>query len=307
MTELMSENMAFFMENGAVDRYTLTATTSATNHPVTELQNSSRKLTWKSTSLASNIITGTWGVPVPPEATLAGRQVGVVFVNHNFPPTIGGDYTNINVKLYDSSLVLKINENFSGVNYTDLQFGAKTAIDLIRPYNSRVCYISGDTDFTLRKWEITLTGVGTFSGTTFWEIGRIYVGPVFQPAQNIFYEDDLLGSVDDTRVNFSKGRDQFSDFGAKVRGLYLTPPPIFWDVSDITDWLYLVHVVGAREPVFVDLHPWKGADFNVAQESEAMLNLLWQMYGVASNNIRFGRKDKNKICISGSMTIVEQA
>jgi len=301
------ENMVFFMENGAVDTYALTATSAAVNHPVTELQNTSRRLTWRSTSLAANTITGNWTTPITPEANLRGRKVGIVFINHNFPKNIAGDYTNINVKLYDSTLTLRINENFTGVNFSGMGYKEETAIGLIRPYKNRVIYIAGATEFDLRRCEITLTGVGALAGVTNWEIGRLYVGPIFQPADNVYWENDKLGAVDDTRVSFSRGGDQFSDYGSKRRGVYLEPPASLVTQSDISYWMYLIHVIGSRTPIFVDVHPRIAGDFGPSEISEAYLNLLWQVYGIANNNIRFGRRASNVMSVTGSMQIVEQA
>lgn len=307
MTCENTENMIFFMENGCVDTFSLTATTSAANHPITEVQNPSRRLTWKSTSLASNSIQGDWTTPIAPETNLVGRKFGVVFVNHNFPETIGGDFTTIRVRLYDDTLTLKIDESFTGVNYSGLDFRSKSAIDQIRPYKNRVIYISGDTNFTLRRWIITLSGVGTLAGVTNWQIGRLLLGPVFQASENVYYENDNLESVDSSRVNFSKGGDQFSDYGPKRRGIYIEPPQGIVDKKQIVDWLYLTHVVGSRDPVFVDLHPRISGDFSSFEISEAYSNLLWQVYGIANNNIKFSTKSRNVISASGSMTIIEQA
>ena len=299
MACLKKENVVFWTKNPAVDTWTITASSSAAGHPATEIQNSSRKLTWRSTVSTPSSITGT--LASLPNLSMRGvsRRAGVCIIGHNFE-----QQTTIRIRFWrNSGVILLYDKIFSSDNFVNIDTQTRDLIKEIRPYQNRVIYIEEELT-NIDKWQLDFS---TSPGIPYFEIGRILISEAFQPSDNFYVENDQLGAVDSTKVSFSKGGDQFSDFGSKRRGIFLEPPASLLSQQEMTGWLRLVHVVGAREPIFIDVHPRVGGDFVFAETVEACLNLLKQVYGIANNNVRFGTRCANAISVSGSINIVEQA
>jgi hypothetical protein len=290
------ENMAVWLENDAVDNWTLTSSSATvTGYSVDRLKNTERKRTWRSTGSGSTWIEGNF-------TGTTSHIDSLVIVNHNAQP-IAQNWT------------LEIWNQFGGVPAGfPLLFNPNPAInlfsqpeiDLIRPY--RNCFIHfPDIDYqgnAAARWRLTMTN----PSDPYFEIGRIVLAPAFRPKDNFYIQSAVLGNIDRTRVDTTYGGDITSDNRPKKRSLTLSPPAEILHKEDIPNWLRLAQVVGKREPIPVDPYVWTGTlPFNVADELEGVQNLLWQMYGQNVSEMKLAPHSKNTVSVIGGLSIEEQS
>jgi len=305
---LNGQNITFFTENDNVDLFTLSliSGTAAANHPVTELQNESVKLTFKTTTAGTTTIRGNAPFPYPNTTNLNGQRVGIGFINHNF-----GVNTILSIRLYDTALVLQTSQSYSAVNYSNINQRAKIVIDEIRPYKTRICYVNAPTPFTLGRWEIDIAD--PTPSVAFWEFGRLFLTPVFQPKDNFNWEGLGTFTVDESRVTYSDGKDSSTDFDPRSRGLNISPPMVIKTnpVVDIPEWGRLIYLTGKRFQILCDPYPkYPDADFILSDGDsiEAYHNATGQIYGTLETPcsiVRSADGGINSAKINGNMTLIE--
>jgi len=257
------ENIVFWHDQASINSFTLTSSTSAVNHPVTEIQNQSVKLTWRSTTSALSYVEGNGG------AAFLGstKKAGFVFVNHNFDTG-----TNIRVELWNGAAKI-FDDLFDG------RLFAPTSVAEVPPYQNRVLYIDQDFPFVTR-WRCSFSG----SAATHYEVGMMFCGTAFQPTNAALDDGIEIIPVDNSKVQLSKGKDQFIDVDPKSRGLSISMNRIE-DLNlleanpnnNFSEWARLIFNTGSRNAVFVD--PFPRTELMIPGINYRLINAISQMYG----------------------------
>jgi len=283
------------MDDQMVDDWTLSASSSAANHPVTEIQESSPKLTWRSTTPGSAAwIQGVRGSNPVENLYGATGTAALVVINHNiWDPN---DSLGFSLQIWGTAP----NNPWIGGDQMNLAPPTST-IETIRPYRIRVYYIPVDI-VNIYQWRVTFDAVPW----SYHEVGRVFLCQAFQPKIN--FRDEGSGGaaifqVDNTTVTKSPGEDQFSDNRPKHRSLILDFPPLA-DDADAENWLRLIHVKGKRETIFFDPYPDKIETGVVGIERTK--NLISQVYGRMSNQMGTAFSC-GKLLMHGSRINVEEA
>jgi len=303
MTCISTEKCIFWTRNKAVDEWTLTSSTAVSGYSANRLRETARKLTWRSTAGGSQWVDGvnvTSGVQMNKPA-----KRGVAIINHNLD-TLAPVTGTFRIQLWDIAGNIKFDQVCNAINYTIFSSYFEEIIDTIRPYKNFVVYLPDSIpNFVMGHWRITMID----STKSYYEIGRVIIGEQFQPKDNFYNGMAHVSGVDDTRTDKTYGGDKTSDNRPKHRGMNLSPPATIKNLEDITDWMRLIHVIGKREPIFVDPYPKTGLppDFAVGEEAAATKNLVNQMYGTNANGMSIAWNSENTAVTSGGIFIEEQA
>ena len=203
------ENIAIWSKNDAVDTWTLSASSSAASHPVTEIKNSAPGLTWKSNVSA----TTHW---VEGASIAAFRQEGMtdlsgmVLVNYLFPDELN---TTIRLQCWNNEVggTEVYNKLFITRNYLVITNKTQETIRSILPYKNRVIYLDRNITGQIARWRITIVSpLPQIVG-----LGRVFFGEPFQPKENFVTMGAGMGPIDKTRVSESYGGNRFSEQAKK--------------------------------------------------------------------------------------------
>ena len=287
------KKIVFIYQNDPVDRWALSASSAAVNHPVTELTNESPTLTWLSTAGAGP----QWVEGISPGATSDQIIDSIAIVNHNC-----SDLATVQIQMWEIGGASVYNQTFSMVNYS-VAAGSKT-INKIRPYKTRVLYpvTSGPIP---HRWRLTFFDPSG-TGTTFFEIGRLIIGTKFQPSNDFVDGSGDIYPIDGSRISESYGGNQFSDNRPKKRGCTIQPS-VSLNPLDVPEWFNLIHAVGKRGVIVVD--PWPKFDNSswllASDAPAAFFNLASQIYGRQIGNVTIAKINDQTSKMNGKIDIVE--
>lgn len=257
----MANNLRVIYNNLA-DTATITATTTASGFPTTNMQTDVKGQAWRSTSAISNTITLTWATDQAISAVI------LPFTNLSTTATVNITLlTSTSTTIYTTGTITAVPytvNNWANIanGINTYSYGGGTAVRMYTPVTTYT---------NVRSITITIVDSGSTQG--YLEVGRVICGTYWSPKYNTQYGL----SVDFTDTS-SHSRSQAGNIVTDVGPVYktLTFDMSYMDSNDRTTLAQIMRNNAKRTPIFVSLFP---SDADVNRE------FLYQIYGKLSNSM----------------------
>ena len=249
--------------NNLADSATVTASTSASNFPTSNMQTDIKGLPWRSTSLVSNTITLNW---------VANQTVGLValpFTNLTTTATINVTFWNgqngTGTSLYTTGVITAVPYNLAtwGTVATGLNaysYGGGSAVRVYTP------------SILTTVQSITITIVDGSNAQGYMEIARLVCGTYWSPTYNTEF-GLTVDYVDQSSHSRSQAGNIITDIGPTHKSLTFTLS--YLQKADRNILLQIMKLNGMRNPLFISLFP---SDTDIEKE------FTYQIYGKLSSN-----------------------
>lgn len=259
----MGANNLRVIYNNVADNATITATTSATNYPISNVLSDNKGSVWRSTSTISNTITLSW------TTTQAMGAVILPFTNFSSGATINitawSAANGTGTSLYTTGTIsavpytlIKWDTVYTGVNAYG--YGGGTCVRMYFP--------------TIRSdvMSITITIVDSGNTQGYMEIGRIVAGTYWSPTYNT--EFGLSIDYNDTSQH---SRTQSGNIITDIGPVYktITFNLSYMNAADRNVLLQILKLNGMRKSMFISIFP---NDTDIERE------FMYQIYGRLSSN-----------------------
>jgi len=292
MTIPYRSEITFLSKNDPVDKWTITSSSAQAGYPITEIQNDSVGLVWRSTQstldqwVEGNVVSGTDYVD------------SIALVNHNLQ---GSTASTVRVQTWQSAT--PVHDGTYLLKGYDAVAGA-ALVDEIRPYRLRIIYLpTSTTTSPITRWRLTFSDPFVSAPGIVWEVARVFATLRFRPSDNFDSQGCQLAFFDNSRFEVSYGNNQNIDSRPRKRSLSIQMN-LLRTQTDLLDWLYLFGVNGKRQAIVVDPHPLETEGTPSALEMP--YNTLWQLYGTLASDVQLSRATEG-ISVFGGRIMVEEA
>ena len=259
----MAGNNLRILFNNVADSATLTATTSATFFPTTNMQQDIKGKVWRSTSAISNVLTLSWST---------SQSINCIVL----------PYTNLS-----NSATIKVTL-FSGINGTGSTLYTSSTVPAI--------------SYSLPTWDISYTGVNAYSygggsiarvylpstvanvqsiqitlvdstnSQGYLEVARVLAGVYWSPKFNTDF-GITIDLIDQSTHSRAQSGNIITDIGPVYKKLSFNLN--YMNASDRDYLLQIMRLNGMRKPMYVSLFP---IDTDTNKEA------TYQVYGKLSSN-----------------------
>lgn len=262
----MAANIRFHAENIIDDASSTDKSTESASYPATNVENTSRTETWRTTGGTSEWRSWDYG-------SEEGYADGIAIINHNLDigtfQILASNESDFSVLLLDETF--DAHEEIFGFGdgrFGDHGFGGYLTADensRWAPDFTRVYYFTAG-GINARYWKLVITEPVATS-LSYIEIGRIILGPDFEPDNNLSFGSRIV-PVDESEVSYSEGGQPLVDRHPKRRKLEILIPDVSLD-DTYFNMFDLLYYYGKRNDILIVGFP----------EGDPAQKYFWTVYG----------------------------